>query len=84
MTVKIKLVNNEVEIFETNNYKISKTKEFNPFICKVTVYENGKKIFTRKRFSILFYKLFTFKTKRVQEIVKQEIENMKKEVTEND
>lgn len=80
MTVKIKLVNNEIEIFETSNFKISKAKEFSPFICKVTIYENGKKIFSRKRFSILFYKYFVFKTKKVQELVKQELENISKDI----
>ena len=42
-----------------------------PMICKVDVFSNGKKIKTKKRFCVWWYKLITFKSQKVQEKLKK-------------
>lgn len=49
MTVVLNLANGQTEIFETEKYVISKAKDFHPLICRVTVYENGRRISRKKR-----------------------------------
>ena len=44
MTIITELADGRAEIFETSNYVISKTKDFHPLLCKVSIYDNGKKI----------------------------------------
>lgn len=80
MIVKVFRADGVIEVFQTPNYIISKAKGFNPIICKVVVYsDSGVKIESRKRFFSLFYKLFTFKTKKVQDELKRINEQMKNE-----
>lgn len=71
MTIRLELANGNYEIFETDNYIISRVEEMHPMICKVDVFSNGKKIKTRKRFYIWWYKLITFKSKKVQDKLKK-------------
>ena len=70
MTVITELANGNTEVFETNNYVVSKIKDFHPLICKIKIYENGKKIFQLSRVWVWFYKHFTFKTEKIQTILK--------------
>ena len=62
MVVKTELANGNFEVFETSNYVISKTKDFHPLLCKVSIYDNGKKIKSVSRPFKFFYKHFTFKS----------------------
>lgn len=71
MIVKIERADGEIEIFNTDNYRISKSKEFHPLICKVSVYDNGKKIKVVKRPFKFIYKYFIFKSKTVQDKLKE-------------
>lgn len=70
MVVKTELANGNFEVFETSNYVISKTKDFHPLLCKVSIYDNGKKIKSVSRPFKFFYKHFTFKSDKVQTILK--------------
>lgn len=78
MTVKLELANGETECYETNTYKISKVKDFHPMICKVELFDFGRKIFTKKRHFSFIYKHFVFKSAKVQkqleELAKLEME----------
>ena len=56
MTVVLDLANGNTETFATENYVISRTKDFRPMICRVTVFDNGRRIARRKRFCIWWYK----------------------------
>lgn len=71
MTIKIERADGEIEIFNSDNYRIGKSKDFHPLICTVSVYDNGVKIKTMKRPFKFFYKHFTFKSKKVQEQLKK-------------
>lgn len=87
MIVKIINVYGGIECFETQNYMISKSKEFHPLICKVTLYsDDGLKIVSRKRPFSFIYKHFTFKTKKVQDRLNKilELEKKTSEVKENE
>lgn len=71
MTIRLELANGSYEMFETDNYVISKVNDMHPMICKVDVFSNGKKIKTKKRFNIWWYKLITFKSQKVQDKLKK-------------
>lgn len=71
MTIRLELANGSYEMFETDNYVIGKVKNMHPMICKVDVFSNGRKIKTRKRFCIWWYKLITFKSQKVQDKLKK-------------
>ena len=71
MTIRLELANGNCEIFETDNYTISSLNDMHPMICKVDVFSNGKKIKTKKRFCVWWYKLITFKSQKVQEKLKK-------------
>ena len=67
MLVKLELANGNCEMFEVENYIVGKKIDMHPMICRVDVFSNDKKIKTRKRFCIWWYKLITFKSKKVQD-----------------
>lgn len=69
MIVKVELADGTTEIFESQNYKISRVKDFHPIICKVEVFSDGVKIKTVKRPFVFFYKHFTFKSEKVQKVL---------------
>ena len=71
MTIRVELANGNCEIFESDNYTISSLNDMHPMICKVDVFSNGKKIKTKKRFCVWWYKLVTFKSQKVQEKLKK-------------
>lgn len=71
MTVVLDLANGNTETFTTENYVISRPKDFHPMICEVTVFDNGRKIARRKRFCIWWYKRVTFNSFKVQEKLKE-------------
>ena len=72
MLVKIIRADNNIELFQTENYVIGQPKEFHPIICKVSVYSNdGQLIFKRKRPFSFFYKHFKFKSKEIQDKLKE-------------
>lgn len=76
MTVVLELANGQTESFEPEKYVISKAKDFHPLICKVEIYDNGKRIAKKKRPFSLWYKLVTFKSYKVQsELKKLETQN---------
>lgn len=70
MVVKTELADGKTEVFETSNYVISKTKDFHPLLCKVSIYDNGKKIKSVSRPFKFIYKHFIFKSEKVQTILK--------------
>lgn len=71
MTVVLDLANGNTETFTTENYVISRPKDFHPLICRVTVFDNGRRIARRKRPLSWWYKKFTFKSFKVQEKLKE-------------
>lgn len=71
MTVVLELANGNTETFTTENYVISKAKEFHPLICGVTVYDNGRKTARKKRPLSWWYKMVTFNSFKVQEKLKE-------------
>lgn len=70
MTVVSKLADGTTEVFETGNYKISTVKDMHPMIVSVAVYNGNKKIAGISRKFKFFYKHFTFKSEKVQTILK--------------
>lgn len=78
MVIKVELADGTTEIFESQNYKISRVKDFHPAIVSVTVIENGFIIKKVKRSFALWYKLVTFKSEKVQNELKKIIEAEKK------
>lgn len=66
MTVVTELANGTTEVFKTDNYAISRPRDFHPLILTVTVYDNGRKVKSAKRPCKWFYKHFTFKSEKVQ------------------
>ena len=91
MIVKIERADGQTEIFESGSYLISKSKDFHPIICKVTVYAEGKRIKVVKRPFGFIYKHFIFKSKQVQEELKnlaqqaeKKNENAETKVVENE
>lgn len=70
MVVKTELANGNYEVFETSNYVISKTKDFHPLLCKVSIYDNGEKIKSVSRPFKFIYKHFIFKSDKVQTLLK--------------
>lgn len=92
MIIKIERADGQTEIYESGNYLITKGKDFHLLICKVTVYgDNGKKIKSVARPFAFIYKHFIFKSKKVQEHLKnlaeqaeKEIQNAENKVVENE
>ena len=70
MTIITELADGRTEIFESSNYVISKPKDFHPLLCKVSIYENGKKIKSGSRPFKFIFKHFIFKSEKVQTILK--------------
>ncbi len=70
MIVITELADGTTEIFESNTYKISKSKDFHPLICKVAIYSGNKKVKSVSRPFKFWYKHFTFKSKKVQDILR--------------
>lgn len=70
MVVKTELANGNFEVFESSNYVISKMKDFHPLLCKVSIYDNGKKIKSVSRPFKFIYKHFIFKSEKVQTVLK--------------
>jgi hypothetical protein len=65
--VKLKLVNGNIEMFETENYVVSKVKEMHPDILDVKVYTtSGKLIAHRRRWRQRFYKKYLYKPVSVE------------------
>mgnify|MGYP003422119518 CR=1 FL=1 len=70
MTVVLDLANGNTETFTTENYVISRPKDFHPMICRVTVFDNGRRIARKKRSFSWWYKMVTFNSFKVQEKLK--------------
>ena len=83
MIIEVERADGETEVFNANNYRISKPKDFHPLICTVSVYDNGVKIKTVKRPFKFFYKHFTFKSEKVQEQLRK-LEEQKTPEKSND
>jgi hypothetical protein len=66
MTIKTICADGTVEVFNTQEYRISKAKDFHPLLCSVEVYDNGRRIFRRRRLFSWWYKTFTFWHPEVQ------------------
>lgn len=71
MTIVSSLADGTKEVFESGNYRISTVKDMHPMIVSVKVYSNGKKIAGISRRFPFFYKHFTFKSEKVQTVLKQ-------------
>lgn len=79
VTVKVKLVNNNVEVFTTESYVVGLKKDLHPDILSVDVYAGSKKVYHMQRHFHWFYKKFLYKpiqkeikadTAQEQEIIK--------------
>lgn len=70
MTIITELANGNIEIFESENYVISKPKDFHPLILKVSVYSNNRKLKSISRRFKFIYKHFIFKSEKVQTLLK--------------
>lgn len=67
LTVRLKLVNGNIEVFKTDEYIISKIKEMHPDILDVKVYTStGKLIAHRRRWRQRFYKKYLYKPVSVE------------------
>ena len=66
MTVRTDLADGTFDVFETNEFRVSKTKDFHPAICRVTVFSGSKKILRKSRPFALLYRLITFRSSKVQ------------------
>lgn len=79
MVIKVELADGTTDIFESQNYKISRVKDFHPAIVSVSIFDNGFRIKKVKRLFSFWYKYVTFKSERVQDQLKQiaESETMK-------
>ena len=69
MDIKIKTVDNIIELFHSDNFVISEIKDFRPEIISVEVFSSGKRIAKRKRLFPTIYKRFIFPLPRIQKIV---------------
>lgn len=67
MTVKAKLVNGNIETFDTPNYVLGPAKEMHPDIISVKVYSGSKLIASRSRLFPAIYKKFIYKSLPVPE-----------------
>nr|DAU31828.1 MAG TPA: hypothetical protein [Bacteriophage sp.] len=85
MTIITKLANGNTEIFETQNYIVSKAKDFHPALLSVSVFQGDKKIFKKSRHFQFFYKHFIFKSEKVQSTLKnlEEQRRLAEEAKEN-
>ena len=62
MTVKLKLVNGNYEIYKTDSYVVSKIKDMHPDILDCKVYaDNGRLLIRRRRLFQRFYKKYQYK-----------------------
>ena len=62
MIVKLKLINGNIEVFNTDKYVFSTLKELHPDICDATIYsDTGRKIHSIKRPFQFIYKHFLYK-----------------------
>lgn len=71
MIVKTELADNTIEIFETNNYKISTIKDMHPMIVSVSVFAAGKLIKKIRRPFSFIYRHFIFKSYKIQSLLKE-------------
>lgn len=71
MTVRTELADGTTEVFETSNYKISVIKNMHPLIVAVFVFSHGKLIKKVHRPFPFFYRHFTFKSYKVQSMLKE-------------
>lgn len=71
MTVRVELADGTTELFETAAYKISRARDFHPAICSVAVYDGDSLVAWRKRPFVLFYKKITFRSKKVQDLLRR-------------
>lgn len=67
MIVKTELADGTTDIFETDRYKISTSKDFHPMICSVEIYSGTKRIKKLSRRFKFLYKHFIFKSRKVQD-----------------
>lgn len=70
ITVKVKLVDGNTDIFTTEKYMVSSIKEMHPAILDVQVYADRKRLIHRRRYFQWFYKKFLYKP--VQQELKPE------------
>lgn len=66
ITVKVKLVNGNVEIFKTESYVVSKVKDMHSAILDVKVYADRKRLIHRKRHFQWFYKKFLYRPEQTE------------------
>lgn len=69
MEIKIKTVDNIIELFHSNNFVISEIKDFRPEIISVEVFSNGKRIAKRGRLFPSIYKRFIFPLPKIKKFV---------------
>ncbi len=61
VTVKVKTVNNTIDVFNTESYVIGPKVEMHPAILDVRVYAGSRCIFHRRRWFQKIYKKFLYK-----------------------
>lgn len=69
MTVKIKLIDGNTEVFVMEHFVISPVKDWRPDIMSVKVYDTGTPVARKRRPFPLYYRLFVWPRKDVQETV---------------
>ena len=80
MVIKLLLVGGHIELFKTEQYKLSTVKEMHPDILKVWVYsDEGKLLAKRQRLFKKFYVKYKYKPLPIEETEQQDQEEEKKE-----
>lgn len=67
MTVKIRLIDGDTEVFVTEHFVISPVKSWRPDIMSVRVYDTGAPVAGKRRPFPLCYRLFVWPRRDVQE-----------------
>lgn len=70
MIIITELADGRKEVFKSDNYIISRPKDFHPLIYKVSIYDNGILLKSISRPFKFIYKYFIFKSEKVQTVLK--------------
>lgn len=79
MFVKIVKVDNSVEVHDLKDFEVPPIRLIHPNIVKVEVFSEGKKIISRKRKNLWWYKHITYNSVEVQNAIRQVEMQMQKE-----
>jgi hypothetical protein len=78
ITVKVKLIDGNIDIFTTDKYMVAPIRQMHPAILDVKVYADRKLLIHKRRPFQWFYKKFLYKPERVElKQVDTEVEHQK-------